>query len=166
VYWQDIERLAKLGVSVTPETLRKKMLTWQDSLDVDLVQMKNEWSDGGPRKFQLVGDNWDKNILPSYRTSQQKTLSLHLFNVIGVTDRVDVHNPDSPEAECDITDLKATDFIPSVEDQEILVKELTFLVSRAVVDNIDQISSLFEKIYPKHLDHKYSESAGLKTQQV
>lgn len=32
--------------------------------------------------------NWDKDILPSYRTSDRKTLSLHLFNMYAILDRV------------------------------------------------------------------------------
>lgn len=33
----------------------------------NLLQIKEAWANGGETKYQLVGDNWDKNILPSYR---------------------------------------------------------------------------------------------------
>ena len=63
-------------------------MTWHDSLDKEILSIRDSWANGGSEKFQIIGDNWDKNILPSYRTSKQKTLSLHLFNVIAVVDRV------------------------------------------------------------------------------
>ena len=42
----------------------------------------------GVKKYQLVGDHWDKDILPSYRTVDRKTESLHLFNLYAIVDRV------------------------------------------------------------------------------
>lgn len=44
------------------------------------MYLQVKWTNGeeATRKFQLVGDNWDKDILPSYRTTNRKTESLHL----------------------------------------------------------------------------------------
>jgi hypothetical protein len=61
--------------------------------------------------------------------------------------------------------LKSTDFIPSLQDQSLLCKELTFLVATSLLNNIDQLQNV-KKIYPKHLEHQYSAQSGLKTQQV
>ena len=74
-----------------PDTIQDKLSSWQGDLDSELIKLRDVWLDEGEStsvKYQLVGDNWDKNILPSYRTSDRKTQSLHLFNVIGVVDRV------------------------------------------------------------------------------
>jgi hypothetical protein len=30
------------------------------------MKLKESWGSGG-KKYQIVGDNWDKNIVPSYR---------------------------------------------------------------------------------------------------
>lgn len=64
--------------------------------------MRDSWANSGNVKYQLVGDNWDKNILPSYRTSERGTLSLHLFNVIAVQNRVppllDLHRIEERDA--------------------------------------------------------------------
>ncbi|XP_069109713.1 uncharacterized protein [Argopecten irradians] len=166
--YKDIERIAKIGGSVTADTMRNRMATWQDGLDRDLIRIKDEWSNGGTKKFQLVGDNWDKNIVPSYRTSVQKTISLHLFNVIGVVDRVHVEGefPGNDVGNViDVGDLKPSSFIPSLQDQILLKDELTFLVSSAIIQNIDQMNILLEKVYPKHFEHKYSYCSGTKTQQ-
>lgn len=87
-YFQDIVRLSGVGLSVHPKTIHRKLYTWQEMLDLKVKQMRESWAQGGSITYQLIGDNWDKNILPSYRTSDKGTLSLHLFNVIAVQDRV------------------------------------------------------------------------------
>ncbi|XP_062582660.1 uncharacterized protein LOC134244405 [Saccostrea cucullata] len=161
---KDIERIAKFGASVHPETLKRKLNSWDAILDEELLKYKEEWSRGGQTKYQLIGDNWDRNIIPSYRTSQDKTLSLHLFQVIGVLDRVNCV-VDTDSQLIDISDLNPVNFIPSSEDQDILLHELTFLVASSVIANIDQMNDSFVSIYPKHLQHKYSNYSGIKTEQ-
>lgn len=91
--------------------------------------------------YQLIGDNWDKNILPSYRTLDKGTLSLHLFNVIAVQDRV-----------------------PFLDKQ--LMKELTFLLATSIVNHNTHLNKVFKSIYPHHLEHEFSHFSGLKTTQV
>uniref|UniRef100_A0A8W8NTW2 DUF6589 domain-containing protein n=1 Tax=Magallana gigas TaxID=29159 RepID=A0A8W8NTW2_MAGGI len=85
---RDIQRLAKLGLCVSPGSVHNKLASWIDKLDEEIICLREEWAKGGQVKYQLVGDNWDKNIIPAFRTSQQKTLSLHLFNVVVVVDRI------------------------------------------------------------------------------
>nr|XP_022324952.1 uncharacterized protein LOC111125437 isoform X6 [Crassostrea virginica] len=164
--FKNIDKLAKIGVTVLSDTLHKKLANWQEYLDRELLQIKENWSQGGSLKFQIVGDNWDKNILPSYRTSQQNTLSLHLFTLIGVVDRV---TPSIDHAHDDnllnVQDMEAEKFIPSLQEQDILSKELTFLVSTALVQNIPQLMSCLGSIYPEHFDHKHSDLAGARTRQ-
>lgn len=48
--------------------MRNKLETWIDNLDEQVIKLKKSWEEGTERttKYQLVGDNWDKNILPSY----------------------------------------------------------------------------------------------------
>ncbi|XP_071121775.1 uncharacterized protein [Mytilus edulis] len=159
---RDIERLAKLGLTVNPRSVQNKLSSWEDFLDTDLVQLKEEWKEGVGVKYQMIGDNWDKNILPSYRTSQDKTLSLHLFQVIAVVDRIVPENKPVVEEE---VQLNHADFIPSISEQEQLKKELSFLVATSVIQNIDQMKTEFESIFPSHLEHDYSDSSGIKTKQ-
>jgi hypothetical protein len=47
--------------------VHNKLAGWIDKLDEDIRKLKTEWSDGGNVKYQLVGDNWDKNIIPAFR---------------------------------------------------------------------------------------------------
>ncbi|XP_053380076.1 uncharacterized protein LOC123537039 [Mercenaria mercenaria] len=161
---RDVERLAKLGICVVPQTVSDKLQSWQENLDNDLLEVKNKWITGGNRTYQLVGDNWDKNIIPSYRTSQQETQSLHLFNVIGVIDRIVVEKNDSTSVKA-VESLSAADFIPSVNDLELLRDELTFIVARSVIENNEQMRKTLGNLYPDHLKHCYSDYAGMKTSQ-
>ncbi|XP_063435141.1 uncharacterized protein LOC134716217 [Mytilus trossulus] len=161
---RDIERLAKIGVCVHPQTIHNKLASWQDKLDLEILSIRDSWANGGTTKYQLIGDNWDKNILPSYRTSDQKTLSLHLFNMYAIVDRVPAENNTS-ESFLDVSDLDLLTFIPSLTEQKQLMQELTFIFATSVIQNVPQIGRLFKKIYPEHLNHTYSDYAGLKTAQ-
>lgn len=64
---KDIQCLSTLGLAVHPQTLHRKLATWESTLSENLLQIKEAWANGGETKYQLEGDNWDKNILPSYR---------------------------------------------------------------------------------------------------
>lgn len=64
------------------------------------------------KKNQIIGDNWDKTILPSYITSQDKTIALHLFYLFAIIDRISGDenvNPIKTERK-----LAAVDVIPSL----------------------------------------------------
>lgn len=84
----DIDRLSKIGICTSPCSIQNKLLSWEEHLDSEILSLKEKWTNGDKQKYQLIGDNWDKNIVPSYRTSQCKTLSLHLFHIIAVVDRI------------------------------------------------------------------------------
>lgn len=85
---RDIERLSKIGLSFHPTTLHRKLVNWQNILDSDILSARDSWANGGYSTYQIIGDNWDKDILPSYKTSDRKTLSLHLFKMYAILDRV------------------------------------------------------------------------------
>ncbi|VDI19247.1 Hypothetical predicted protein [Mytilus galloprovincialis] len=113
---RDIERLAKLGLTVNSRSVQNKLSSWEDFLDTDLVQLKEEWKEGVGVKYQMIGDNWDKNILPSYRTSQDKTLSLHLFQVIAV---VDGNVPENKPV-VDSSGIKTKQYVPLKDNGEVI----------------------------------------------
>lgn len=152
-----------MGLSVSPASVQKKLSSWEQYLDGEIIKLKESWSKGGDRKYQLIGDNWDKTILPSYRTTETKTLSLHLFNIYAVPDRIpkEVTYPDQ-----DNRKLTPVNFIPSIVEQQQLQKELTFLVASSLIENVSLLNKEFIKIYPAHLQHPYSDYAGVKTTQV
>jgi len=159
---QDIERLAKIGLSTSSKSIYNKLSSWDAFLDAKVMEVKKTWSEGGSQKYQLIGDNWDKNIIPSYRTTQNKTISLHLFNVIAVMDRIIPETSTEKQQQ----DFLTLNFIPSVDEQALLREELTFIVATSVIENLEQMNGIFSSIYPKHLRHQYSDQAGIKTEQV
>ena len=88
---------------MSAKSINNKLSSWDNFLDSEVLEIKKTWSEGGTIKYQLIGDNWDKNIIPTYRTSQDKTISLHLFNMIVVHDRI------IPETACPtdtVTDMR------------------------------------------------------------
>nr|XP_022311471.1 uncharacterized protein LOC111116766 [Crassostrea virginica] len=162
---KDIQCLSTLGLAVHPQTLHRKLATWESSLSEDLLQIKRAWENGGDTKYQLVGDNWDKNILPSYRTTEKGTLSLHLFNVYAIVDRVIPTPQPSDVGPQENFNLSLPTFIPSIDEQAILLKELTFQFASSLIKHHPQLRECFQNIYLIHLKHKYSQFAGLKTTQ-
>lgn len=132
-------------------------------LDLKVKEMRESLAQDGSMAYQLIGDSWDKNILPSYRTSGKGTLSLHLFNVIAVQNRVPFLDKHIRETK-DLS--KACSFLPSIPEQEQLMKELTFLFATSIVDHNTHLNKVFKSIYPHHLDHEFSHFSGLKTSQV
>lgn len=101
------------------------------------------------------------------RPSQNQTQSIHLFNVLVAVDRVQIPIPPGiSERDLEYVDILFEKFVPSVEEQAKLKEELVFITATSVIKNILQLSKLLDKIYPKHLLHKYSDQAGIKTVQV
>lgn len=101
------------------------------------------------------------------RTSQNQTQSIHLFNVLVAVDRVQILVPPGiSERYLEYGDILFEKFVPSVEEQAKLKEELVFITATSVIKNILQLSKLMDKIYPKHLPHKYSDQAGINTVQV
>lgn len=101
------------------------------------------------------------------RTSQNQTQSIHLFNVLIAVDRVQIPVPTGiSERDLEYVDILFEKFVPSVEEQAKLKEELVFITATSVIKNIPQLSKLLDTIYPKHLPHKYSDQAGIKTVQV
>lgn len=160
---KDIERIAKLGLTVSPRSVQSKLASWEEFLDKEVIKLKDAWEQGekDTLKFQIVGDNWDKNIIPSYRTCQDKTISLHLFQVVAVVDRM---VQEDSVVTLEEKRLSVANFIPSLEEQRQLKEELSFLVAQSVIEHLDVLDD-YEKIFPQHLEHEYSHLAGEKTKQ-
>lgn len=59
-------RISK-GLCVSPGSIKNKLASWINKLDEEIIQLRKEWAEGGQTKYQLVGDNWDKNIIPAFR---------------------------------------------------------------------------------------------------
>lgn len=101
-----------------------------------------------------------------YRTTERGTLSLHLFNVYAIVNRVIPASRSTDVSMHKQVDLSLLTFIPSIGEQDILLKELTFQFASSVIEHHPKLKVIFEHIYPIHLKNKYSQFAGIKTTQV
>jgi hypothetical protein len=56
-------------MTVTSKSMHSKLGTWISNLDAEVLKLKMSWEESRENvtKYQIVGDNWDKKILPSYR---------------------------------------------------------------------------------------------------
>ena len=90
-------------------------------------------------------------------------MSLHLFNIYAILDRV-TFAPENFERFHDQIDVAT--FIPSEEEQNQLSKELCFIISTSIIENHPQMNRVLKQAYPKHLEHQFSTFAGQKTTQV
>lgn len=106
-------------MSLSPKSIQTKLSSWENFLDSEILEIKNKGTDqvDGLTKYQLVGDNWDKNIIPSYRTTQNKTTSLHLFNIIAVVDRI-IPVTSTSESGDSVHILTPVNFLPSITEQK------------------------------------------------
>lgn len=94
--------------------LSTKLWSWETFLGEEIIDIKKNWSEGGELIYHLIGDTLDKNIIPTYRTSQIKTISLHLFNVIAVLDSLRVIPSTSLEVDemDEMGQMSAINYIP------------------------------------------------------
>lgn len=70
------------------------------------------------------------------RTSQNKTQSIHLFNVLVAVNRVQIPVPTgTSERDLDYVDISFEKFVPSVEEQAKLKEELVFITATSVIKN-------------------------------
>lgn len=103
-----VERLAKLGLftSFYETLIMGNFPRWRNNW----YQEELEWR----RRTDIPLDAWDKNIIPTYRTSQIKTISLHLFNVIAVLDSLRVIPSTSLEVDemDEMGQMSAINYIP------------------------------------------------------
>lgn len=87
------------------------------------VQQKAEWNG-----FILVGDNWDKNVRPSFQRITRQTRSLHEFHSYAVKDRVD-WSQSSDAGRCPST-IKLDSFLMTAEDWNVFKDGCSVLVQR------------------------------------
>ena len=116
--------------------------------------------------YKLVGDDLDRNIKPRYMRMTNQTKSKHYFNSYAVKDRVNLCNFSSfwngPDSACKIN---AADILPSVDDEALLKRNLSILVSRILVDNVPSFR-IFEDVIDRHIQHEFSSAMSTKSEVV
>lgn len=67
-----------------------------------------------------------------------------MFNTIAVVDTVVPVSQDLPNVDMNC-DVDADRFVPSVEEQNLLMNELVFIIASSVISNLPQMRAIFEK---------------------
>ena len=80
--------------------------------------------------FELVGDNIDNTVRPSFQRMERTTQSLHYFHVYAKLDRVDFSglSDETPS----ITAIDPLSFLPSDEDLALVKRDMSNLISRYI----------------------------------
>ena len=90
--------------------------------------------------------------------------SLHYFNSFPVRDRIPLQQLSQFETHVCPTLSSITELIlPSKQDDEALIKDLTKIVSRILVDNMPFFQILFGNVVDRHIPHKYSREMSHKS---
>ena len=136
--------------------------------DVSLFSINEEKKklfENRPSSFNFVLDNVDLKVLASNMTSHDQNRDFHWCHHNAYMDRV---NPthladDSPIA--DLEDVPNSAFLPSFNDQNLLLSDFTVLVGRVLVENFSAFE-IFKDVIPLHIKHKYSDAMKNKTETV
>ena len=115
--------------------------------------------------FKIVGDNIDKTVKPRHIRFDRQASSLHYFHSYAVKDRVNFANqsgslPDPPNA----PDLLS--MLPNDNDISVMKHLFEIHVSRITVEHIPFMKSAFGDIVEWHIQHKYYEEMGKKSDTV
>ena len=112
-----------------------------------------------PPTFQITGDNLDL-----MSESNQKN-SIHWFNLNAVKNHVLANHLSNDNPVKSVLELENVEFLPSTEDNEAYLHNITALATRVVVRNIPAFSQ-FKDIAVKHILHEYSDVMKEKSDQV
>ena len=115
--------------------------------------------------FSIIGDNVDKNVKPRYmRSSGYRVKSLHYFHAFALQDRVDCDTTNRlKELTCLPDDrVIAATLLPSTEDDRIMRKNLTMLVTRVLSKYFSYFEKSFSDVVVWHLKHQRYEEMSKK----
>ena len=112
--------------------------------------------------FEIIGDNFDLTISPSYMTSEKQRRSLHWFLNVGIQRRViGLHLPDN-EPKADILTVPNADFLPTPDDLYQLESNFTFHIIKTMVKYLEFLQPYTPSV-PSCIPHPYMEETSQKS---
>ena len=118
-----------------------------------------------PPTFQITGDNLDLFVKAKHMSASNQNNSIHWFNSNAVKNRVLANHLSNDNPVKSVLELENVEFLPSPEDNEAYLHNITALATRVVVRNIPAFSQ-FKDIVVKHILHEYSDVMNEKSHQV
>lgn len=118
-----------------------------------------------PPTFQITGDNLDLMVKVKHMSASHQNNSIHWFNLNAVKNRVLANHLSNDNPVKSVFELENVEFLPSPEDNEAYLHNITALATRVVVRNIPAFSQ-FKDIVVKHILHEYSDVMKEKSDHV
>ena len=118
-----------------------------------------------PPTFQITGDNLDLMVKVKHMSASNQNNSIHWFNLNAVKNRVLANHLSNDYPIKSVLELENVEFLPSPEDNEAYLHNITALATRVLVRNIPAFSQ-FKDIVVKHILHEYSDVMKEKSDQV
>ena len=106
-----------------------------------------------PKTYKIVMDNIDKTIKPADMRVNNQTRSLHYVHKFAVRDHPGF---DDKPRRPNITDMQIRKMLPSKEDETAIHYNMSLLIARILVENLDFLSS-FKCSLGRHIPHQYSQ---------
>lgn len=119
--------------------------------------------------YRLCGDNIDKTVKQRYvRTDTTATGSIHHFHSYAVLDRIDFHGMSETIPATGVTDPHqlALSLLPSPEDDVAMRNNISILISRVLVNNLDFFNLSFDRVVDWHIKHEFFEEMSKKSDVV
>ena len=118
-----------------------------------------------PDGIKIVGDNIDKHVKPREMRHDVQAQSLHYFNSYAVKDRLPTTQLEDKPSLPDFSSFDLSELMPSTEDDRLIQKNFTVLISRVLKKNF-QFFEKFATGVPKHIKHKYYKEFSKKSEVV
>ena len=126
----------------------------------------NEESKSNPVfTFKLCGDNIDKTVKRRYMRSDKSNVSLHYFHACAILDRVDDSGLEDTVLPTCLPSPQsiARTILPSSNDDKMLHRNFTILVSRVLAKYLDFFSYSCNDAVQWHIVHKFSSEMSKKS---
>ena len=119
--------------------------------------------------YRLCGDNIDKTVKQRYmRSDTTKSGSIHYFHSYAVASRIDFSHLSETTPLLPRVDLHqlATSLLPSPDDDLLIRRNFSTLVSRVLVSNINFFKLTFDGVVQWHIKHEFYEEMSRKSEVV
>lgn len=117
--------------------------------------------DNAPLGYRFNLDNMDFQIRVREMTQDHQNISRHFTQIMALVDRVNCeHLSDEPVGH--LVNIENGEFLPSVEDNYTLRKDMIQVVSNILVESLPSFK-VFKNIYPYHFEHIYSKEMAKKS---
>ena len=130
-----------------------------------LTNIKDKLQLNHPPTYQITGDNLDLMVKVKHMGSMNQNNSIHWFNLNAVQNRVLGNHLNNTTPIKPVMEMENVDFLPSTQDNQKYLHEISALATRVVVKEIPAFN-IFRDATVCHIPHRYSAVMKEKSKQV